>query len=139
MPQKFVYSVFVPMHLYYRTNENIMVQKVISLPKMDTSKSRLEPKNLVWPSCVRLDAISKKCGGRLSDLWWVSPFNELKTLEVFVDQYNAWLPVCYTTSWDNSAESKVICGQLGFNITHDPGITVLLVVYIVAIPDAQMF
>ena len=49
-------------------------------------------------------------------------------VEVFVDQYNAWLPVCYTTSWDNSAESKVICRQLGFNTTHDPGITVLFVV-----------
>ena len=49
-------------------------------------------------------------------------------VEVFVDQYNAWFPVCYTTSWDNSAESKVICRQLGFDTTHDPGITVLLVV-----------
>ena len=49
-------------------------------------------------------------------------------VEVFVDQYNTWLPVCYTTSWDNSAESKVICRQLGFNTTHDPGIMILLVV-----------
>ena len=49
-------------------------------------------------------------------------------VEVFVDQYNTWLPVCYTSSWENSAESKVICRQLGFNSTHDPGITALLVV-----------
>ena len=53
---------------------------------------------------------------------------EVGAVEVFVDQYNSWLPVCYTTSWGNSAESKVICRQLGFNTTHDPGITVLLVV-----------
>ena len=32
-------------------------------------------------------------------------------VEVFVDQYNAWLPVCYTTSWDNSAESKSSIGN----------------------------
>ena len=50
-------------------------------------------------------------------------------VEVFVDQYNAWLPVCYTTSWGNNTESKVICRQLGFNSTHDhAGITALLIV-----------
>jgi hypothetical protein len=49
----------------------------------------------------------------------------LGTVEVFVDQYNTWLPVCYTTSWDNSAESRVICRQLGFNTTHDPGMKIL--------------
>ena len=38
---------------------------------------------------------------------------ELGAVEVFVDQYNSWLPVCYTTSWGNSAESKVFCRQLG--------------------------
>ena len=43
-------------------------------------------------------------------------------VEVFMDQYDTWLPVCSTTSWDSSAESKVLCRQLGFNTTLDPGI-----------------
>ena len=41
-------------------------------------------------------------------------------VEVFMIQYNSWLPVC-STSWDDSAESQVLCRQLGFNTTS-PGI-----------------
>ena len=44
------------------------------------------------------------------------------TVEVFVDQYDSWLPICSTISWDNSVESKVLCRQLGFNATLNPGI-----------------
>ena len=52
-----------------------------------------------------------------------SPIVGLMTgiVEVFVVQYDRWLPVCSTT-WDNSAESKVLCQQLGFNETRTPGI-----------------
>ena len=50
------------------------------------------------------------------------PQGRVGTVEVFVDQYNSWLPVCSTTSWDNGAESKVLCRQLGFNATLNPGI-----------------
>ena len=43
------------------------------------------------------------------------------TVEVFVIQYNSWLPLCFGHSWESSAESQVLCQQLGFNTTNIPG------------------
>ena len=37
-------------------------------------------------------------------------------VEVFVVEYDSWLPVC-STSWDTNAESQVLCRQIGFNVT----------------------
>ena len=41
---------------------------------------------------------------------------------VFVIQDNSWLPLCSGHSWESSAESQVLCWQLGFNATNIPGI-----------------